>query len=95
MQIDANLVHYLESLARISLSESERAGCQADLQRIIAYFDQLDTLDTAGVIPLSHAFPVKNVLRDDAVGQSMPVGELLMNAPREQDGCIKVFRTVD
>ncbi|MEI3140856.1 MAG: Asp-tRNA(Asn)/Glu-tRNA(Gln) amidotransferase subunit GatC [Lawsonibacter sp.] len=39
-----------------------------ELERILAYMDTLNTLDTCGVEPMSHVFPVKNVLREDEVG---------------------------
>ncbi len=95
MTIDRDLVLYLEALARVRLSEEERAATQSDLQNIISYFDQLNALNTAGVEPLSHSFPVVNVMREDTVQPSMENELLLSNAPREKDGCFMVYRAVE
>ncbi len=54
------------------LPEEEKAKMAAELEQIIAYMDVLNTLDTTGVEPMSHVFPVKNVLREDEVKPSQP-----------------------
>jgi aspartyl-tRNA(Asn)/glutamyl-tRNA(Gln) amidotransferase subunit C len=95
MTIDRSLVTYLEALARVQLSDQERAATEAQLQNIIAYFEKLNALDTQGVEPLSHSFPVFNVMREDAVAPSMDPTLLLSNAPREKDNCFLVHRAVD
>jgi aspartyl-tRNA(Asn)/glutamyl-tRNA(Gln) amidotransferase subunit C len=95
MTIDRELVSYLEALARIRLEEGERAAVERDLQSIISYFDQLNTLDTAGVEPLSHSFPTANVVREDTVVPSFPNERILANAPAEQDGAFWVHRAVE
>ena len=69
-----------------------------DLEGILAYMDTLNTLntlDTSGVEPLSHVFPVKNVLREDEVRPSMDRGELLKNAPVADDEAFLVPKTVE
>jgi aspartyl-tRNA(Asn)/glutamyl-tRNA(Gln) amidotransferase subunit C len=95
MTIDRSLIEYLESLARIRLNEDERAATETDLQNIIAYFDQLNNLDTRDVEPLSHSFPVVNVMREDIVTPSLPPETLLANAPREKDNCFLIQRVMD
>ncbi|MCL2106075.1 MAG: Asp-tRNA(Asn)/Glu-tRNA(Gln) amidotransferase subunit GatC [Oscillospiraceae bacterium] len=95
MTIDRDLVLYLESLGRIRLTEEERAACETDLRSIIGYFDQLGALDTEGVEPLSHAFPVTNVMREDVILRSMDPGDILANAPREKDGYFMVHRVME
>jgi aspartyl-tRNA(Asn)/glutamyl-tRNA(Gln) amidotransferase subunit C len=93
--IDRGLVLYLESLARIALRKEERAAVEADLRSIIGYFDQLGALDTEGVEPLSHSFPVVNAMREDEVLPSMGNALLLANAPRSKDGAFLVHRAVE
>ncbi|MDR1927321.1 MAG: Asp-tRNA(Asn)/Glu-tRNA(Gln) amidotransferase subunit GatC [Oscillospiraceae bacterium] len=95
MTIDRNLVLYLEKLGRIRLTEEERAACETELQSIIGYFDQLNSLDTCGVEPLSHSFPVANVMREDCTAPSMEPALLLSNAPQKKDNCFLVYRTVE
>lgn len=95
MQVTPELITYLETLARIELTDGEREKCQTDLQKILTYIDTLNELDTAGVEPLSHAFPVTNVLRADVVTPSQDREALLSNAPKQKDGCFLVPKTVE
>ena len=95
MKITDELVLYLEKLARIELPADEREKCRGDLQDILSYMDTLNELDTEGVEPLSHSFPVVNVMREDVVGQSADREDILRNAPKRKDGCFNVPKTVD
>lgn len=95
MQITDELIHYLEALARIELDEQQEKKVSEELQDILTYIDMLDELDTDGVEPLSHAFPVTNALRADEVCPSRPNEEILQNAPHKQDGCFVVPKTVE
>lgn len=95
MTIDRNLVEYLEKLGRIELSEKERKSSEKDLQDILSYIDTLNELDTDGVEPASHSFPVANVTREDVVTNSADTENILRNAPVSQDGCFVVPKTVE
>lgn len=95
MQITPELIKYLESLARITLSDEEENKVGAELQDILTYIDMLNELDTDGVEAMSHCFPVTNVMREDEVAASMTPDEITANAPESQDGCFVVPKTVD
>lgn len=95
MTIDNTLITYLEDLARIALTEEEREKCAKDLADILNYMDTLNALDTQGIAPLSHSFPVTNVFRDDVEEPSADRELLLRNAPRQKDGCFRVPKTVE
>ncbi|MCL2299973.1 MAG: Asp-tRNA(Asn)/Glu-tRNA(Gln) amidotransferase subunit GatC [Firmicutes bacterium] len=95
MTVDRDLVLELESLSAIALSEEERAAAQADLQGMIDRFDKLDELDTEGVEPLTYVFPLANVMREDAVAESIGIEALLANAKRVKDGAFAVPRAVE
>ena len=95
MQIDKNLVMYLEKLGRIELSEEQRTASEKDLQDILTYIDTLNELNTDGVEPASHSFPVANVMRQDCVTNTDAREAVLHNAPREKDGCFVVPKTVE
>lgn len=95
MQITPDLIKYLESLARITLSEDEEKKVGTELQDILTYIDMLNELDTDGVEAMSHCFPVTNVMREDVVQPSMTPDEITANAPEAQDGCFVVPKTVD
>ena len=81
MNINTEMVDYISELSRLELEAGEKQAMTAQLEQIIAYMDVLNKLDTAGVDPMSHVFPVKNVLREDEVMPSQDRGELLAGAP--------------
>lgn len=95
MQITPDLIKYLESLARITLTEEQEKKVGTELQDILTYIDMLNELDTDGVEAMSHCFPVTNVMRDDVVEPSMTPDEITANSPESQDGCFVVPKTVD
>ena len=95
MQITPDLIKYLETLARINLTDEEEKKVGGELQDILSYIDMLNELDTDGVEAMSHCFPVTNVMREDEVQPSMSADEIVANAPESQDGCFVVPKTVD
>lgn len=94
MQITPELIKYLESLARITLTEEEEKKVGAQLQDILTYIDMLNELDTEGIEAMSHSFPITNVLREDEVKTSMTPQEITANAPESSDGAFVVPKTV-
>lgn len=95
MEITMELISYLEKLGRISLTEEEKEKTRIDLSSILGYIDKLNELDTNSVEPLSHAFPITNVFREDVVTNSDRRDFILSNAPDKKDGCFKVPKTVE
>lgn len=95
MEITKEMVDYVSTLSRLSLPEEDKEKMQGELQQIIAYMDVLNKLDTQEVEPMSHVFPVKNVLREDDVQPSTPRELLLQNAPVPDAEAFLVPKTVD
>ena len=56
--------------AQYAKVESNVDKIARELERILDYMAVLDGLDTAGAEPLSHVFPLKNVLRPDETAPS-------------------------
>jgi len=90
-----DLISYLEKLGRIRLTEEEKEKTRIDLSSILGYIDKLNELDTDSVEPLSHAFPITNVFREDIVTNSDRRDAILSNAPAQKDGSFKVPKTVE
>ena len=63
--------------------------------RMLDYIDMLNQLDTEGVEPMSHVFPVHNVFREDVVTNGDDRENMLANAPEQRDGAFVVPRTVE
>lgn len=95
MNITPELIDYLSELSRLRLPEEEKAAMTAELERILAYMDTLNQLDTKDVEPMSHVFPVKNVMRPDTVEPSADRAELLANAPVPDQEAFLVPKTVE
>jgi aspartyl-tRNA(Asn)/glutamyl-tRNA(Gln) amidotransferase subunit C len=84
-------VHHVAMLAKIAVSDDEAAKLQADLNTIIGYVQQLDSLDTGGVEPTYQVTGLSNVSREDKIiDYGVSQAELLKNTPRSQDNQIKV-----
>lgn len=94
-KISDETIEYVGILAKLELSQEEKEGAKKDMGRMLDYFDMLNELDTSGVEPMSHAFPVNNVFRDDVVTNGDERGRMLKNAPACKDGAFQVPRTVE
>ena len=66
-----------------------------EMEKIINYMDTLNQLDTTDMEAMSHAFPVKNVFREDVVMPSTDREIITSNAPNSKDGCFVVPRTFE
>ena len=93
--INDETIEYVGILAKLELSEEEKEQAKKDMGRMLDYIDKLGELDTNGVEPMSHVFPVQNVFREDAVSNSDIREELLSNAPEQKDGMFVVPKTFE
>lgn len=87
-------MEYLDILSQISLTEEEKQETAGELKKILAYMEKLEELDTDGVEPMSHVFPVQNVFREDIVEREDQWEALLENAPQKKEGQYLVPKTV-
>ena len=94
-RISDETIEYVGVLAKLELSDEEREQAKQDMGRMLDYIDQMNALDTEGIEPMSHAFPVENVLREDMVTNGDMRDALLANAPEEKDGMFVVPRTFE
>lgn len=92
--ISDETIEYVGILAKLELSDEEKEQAKSDMGRMLDYIDKLGELDTTGVEPMSHVFPVQNVFREDVVTNSDMREELLANAPEQKDGMFMVPKTV-
>jgi aspartyl-tRNA(Asn)/glutamyl-tRNA(Gln) amidotransferase subunit C len=88
-------VQHVARLARLHLTDDELERMREQLDAILAYVDKLRQLDVEGVEPTSHAVPLLDVMRDDAVAPSLPQDEALANAPDRADEFFRVPRIIE
>jgi aspartyl-tRNA(Asn)/glutamyl-tRNA(Gln) amidotransferase subunit C len=90
MKINKEVVEYVAHLARLELEADETELYTQQLDRILAYMDKLNSLDTTGIEPTSHVIPLTNVFRQDEVNHNFQVEESVGNAPERKDAFFKV-----
>ena len=95
MKITEEMVDYIALLSRLKPDEEDRRRMTEELERIVSYMEVLNTLDTEGVEPLSHVFPLRNVTREDEVAPSLPREELLKSSPIQDDQAFLVPKAVE
>lgn len=93
--ISDETMEYVGILAKLELSEAEKEAAKRDMGRMLDYIDKLNELDTTGVEPMSHVFPVSNVFREDVVENGDEHERMLANAPKVKDGMYQVPKTVE
>ena len=93
--ISDETIEYVGILAKLELSDEEKEQAKADMGKMLDYIDKLNELDTTGIEPMSHVFPVQNVFREDMVTNGDDREAMLKNAPEEKDRAFVVPRTVE
>ena len=91
--IDDAVIENVSILAKLELSEDEKVQAKLDMEKMLEYIDQLDELDTEGIEPVAHIFPVENVFREDVVTNGDMREMILANAPEEKSGMFVVPQT--
>jgi aspartyl-tRNA(Asn)/glutamyl-tRNA(Gln) amidotransferase subunit C len=81
-------------LARIDVPERELPAVAAQFGRILQAFRSLQSVDVAGVEPLTGATTLLDVVRADRVAASLDQGEALANAPQREGEFFGVPQTL-
>ena len=79
MKID---VAYVAELARLELTDEEKAVFQPQLENIVGYVEKINSVNVEGVEPMMHGRPLVNAFREDEVRPSLPTETALANAPK-------------
>jgi len=83
-------VEHVAHLARLGLTPDELGLLQGQLNHILDQYAKLAELDTDAIPPTAQTIELENILRDDVVTPSLPVDEVLRNAPDSSAGFIVV-----
>jgi aspartyl-tRNA(Asn)/glutamyl-tRNA(Gln) amidotransferase subunit C len=94
MAVTIKDVEHIAALARLSFSAAEKERLTAQMNDILTYMDQLNTLDTEKVAPLSHVITLENVFREDKRIPGLTREEALANAPSATDKFFKVPKVI-
>jgi aspartyl-tRNA(Asn)/glutamyl-tRNA(Gln) amidotransferase subunit C len=94
MAITIQDVEHIAKLAKLEFTDAEKEKFTHQLNQILEYMDQLNTLDTSTVEPLSHVIELSNVFRKDEVKSGVPTEEALKNAPAKNEKFFKVPKVI-
>jgi len=88
-------LEYIADVARISLTDEEKEEMAESIDRIIAYFDKLNSMDTSNMEPMELIITEANVLREDIVVESYDRETILINASEHRNGYFSVPKIVE
>ncbi len=95
MKITRAEIEKVARLSRLALSEAELTALTAEMGDILGHIEQLNEVDTSGIVPMAHAVPLENAFRADVVQESIGTEKALQNAPAVSDGCFAVPTVIE
>ena len=93
MPLSREQVTHIARLARLSLSDQEITRFTEELTAIVGYIDQLQEVNTDGVVSATRAGS-GSALRPDLVRPSLSAEEALGNAPDAEGGFFRVPKVI-
>lgn len=90
MKLSLEEVEHVALLAQLALTDQEKDLFREQLSSILEYAELLQQLDTSDIPPTANVLPLENVMRDDEVRPSMPLEDVLANAPDVEEDCFRV-----
>lgn len=90
MAISREQVLHVAQLAKLALTEEEVERFTEQLGAILEAVGKVSELDLAEVEPLSHPLDVVNAWAEDDSRPSLPLADVLANAPEHEDDHFRV-----
>lgn len=95
MALDPKTVAKVAHLARINVPEERLEPLARELDTIVNWVEQLDEVNTDGVIPMASAVEMTAMWREDAVTDGGYPEKVVANAPEPQDTFYTVPKVVE
>jgi aspartyl-tRNA(Asn)/glutamyl-tRNA(Gln) amidotransferase subunit C len=90
MSLTISEVEHIAELARLKLTEEEKARYREQLSAILDYAARLQSVDTSEIPPTSSVLPARSGLRDDKSQPGLALEALLSNAPQTKENQFRV-----
>lgn len=87
-------IRYVVKLAHLAISEEEVILYAHQLNDILGYMAELAKVGVEKIEPTFHPLPIHNVFREDERKPSLPIDEVLTNAPDKESNFFKVPRVL-
>ena len=81
MALTLEEVEHIAELAKLRLTDEEKARYREQLSAVLEYADRLRQLDTSAIPPTATVLPLRTVLRPDRIEPSIDRDRLLQDAP--------------
>ena len=95
MSLTPDQLQRIALLARIDVSPGEAQSVTERLNRVLGLIDQLQSVDTRGIEPMSHALDVVQRLRPDAVTDKDRRDAYQKGAPALEQGLYLVPKVIE
>ena len=95
MSLDADAVKKIAYLARLKIDEADVPGYVNNLSNIIDLVEQMNAVDTEGVVPMSHPMDAVQRLREDKVTETDKREAFQAIAPKTEDGLYLVPQVIE
>lgn len=95
MSISLDEVRHVARLARLDLDETEILSLQGELNALLGHFADIQTIDTTGIEPRSHAVIIQNVWSEDEPRIGLTRDLALKNAPVSRAGLFVVPQIIE
>jgi aspartyl-tRNA(Asn)/glutamyl-tRNA(Gln) amidotransferase subunit C len=95
MSLNLEEVGRIARLARLELSPDEIGRTGDQLNGILSFIEQLQAVDTSGVVPMAHAMDIVQRLRTDAVTEPDRREAFQAIAPETQAGLYLVPKVIE
>ena len=95
MSLDADEVKKIAVLARLKIDEADIPGYVSNLSSILELVEQMNSVDTSGVIPMSHPQEAVQRLREDVVTEVDQHEKFQQIAPKTEDALYLVPKVIE
>jgi aspartyl-tRNA(Asn)/glutamyl-tRNA(Gln) amidotransferase subunit C len=95
VSLDADDVKKIAYLARLKIDEADIPGYVSNLSNILELVEQMNSVDTEGVLPMSHPMDAVQRLREDAVTEADQRDMFQEVAPKTEDGLYLVPKVIE
>ena len=95
MKIDTKVVDELAHLARLSYENEAKQEIVTELNKIIAFVEKLEEINTDGIEPLIYMVDETNITREDVMKQDVSQDEGLKNAPKKDSDYFRVQKVIE
>jgi aspartyl-tRNA(Asn)/glutamyl-tRNA(Gln) amidotransferase subunit C len=95
MSLTPDQLQRIALLARIDVAPEEARGVTERLNRVLGLIDQLQSVDTQGIEPMSHALDLVQRLRPDEVTETDRRDDFQKVAPAVEQGLYLVPKVIE